>query len=481
MKRALLLLNFVIVTALLLAACSPAAPQTPIEVQVTQIVKQTEIVAGTPVVKEVVVTSTPAPTENPYDDQAKITVYLDNARMPMYEAYAKAFPDKAKLIDAVPFDRNQFMTKLVLWNNIDKGWPDVMFMEVETVIRSAAANNLVFPMDLNEMVANGWLSKDVIDNYTPGTLDACTVDGHLYCLRHDVAPIVMFYDKPLMDKFGYQVPTTMAEYQALGEKLVVEHPGYVMDSVGWTELMHNTFFWSSGCPSVKLVGNNQVSINTTDPKCTRAAEFVRNGLEKGYFVNYAPWAPEYVKLVQEQKVLVQFQAAWAGRAFYGGNKDSMWYPEKTSNLGVALMPKWDSAEKNSTGAEGGSGWVISRHTKNPKLALDFITWVATSPNSMKLESSFPAYQPANDLWGKDESANTLYAFDPMAVFTEAAGLIEMSNYAYTRIPRSEAVDATLANADSGIYKTANSIPDILTAWGEYLVKIAEPAGYEVVK
>ena len=58
-----------VVMSMVLAACASQPPQ---QVVVTQIVN------GAPVV----VTATPAPTANPYDDNAPITVWIDADRQP---------------------------------------------------------------------------------------------------------------------------------------------------------------------------------------------------------------------------------------------------------------------------------------------------------------------------------------------------------------------------------------------------------------
>ena len=61
-----------LITAILSACASPA--QTPIVVtSAPQVV--TQIVEGTPV--QVVVTVTPEPTANPYDENAPVTVWID--------------------------------------------------------------------------------------------------------------------------------------------------------------------------------------------------------------------------------------------------------------------------------------------------------------------------------------------------------------------------------------------------------------------
>ena len=78
------------------------------------------------------------------------------------------------------------------------------------------------PLDQG-VVPQSWL-----DGYTPGALDPVTVDGHIYGARDNLAPVVLWYNKTLFDQFGYTVPTTWEEYQALGDKLAAEHPGYIL-------------------------------------------------------------------------------------------------------------------------------------------------------------------------------------------------------------------------------------------------------------
>ncbi len=97
---------------------------------------------------------------NPYDDNAPITVWIDQPRQPAIDAFLKANPDKASLIKAVVVDREQFPSKVLLFNNTNQGWPDVVFAEPRLVARVAdAAHN--FPLDLT-----GWVPADTINNYS---------------------------------------------------------------------------------------------------------------------------------------------------------------------------------------------------------------------------------------------------------------------------------------------------------------------------
>ena len=172
----------------MLAACAapaaaPAATAAPIVV--------TQIVNGAPVV----VTATPAATANPYDDKAPITVWIDQPRQPAIDAFLKANPADSSLIKAVVVDREQFPSKVLLFNNTNQGWPDVVFAEPRLVARVAdVAHN--FPLDLT-----GFVSADTIKNYS--AMDNCTFNGKVYCLRNDLAQFVTYSNAPLMKQFGY--------------------------------------------------------------------------------------------------------------------------------------------------------------------------------------------------------------------------------------------------------------------------------------
>ena len=159
------------------------------------------------------------------DDKAPVTVWIDAARKPAADKYLATHPDKKDLVKFEIVDRGQFGAKVLLFNNAGSGWPDVVFAE-PNLQQYVAAPSHNFPVDLTPLV-----SKDIVDKFVPGALDPCyTTDKKLICLRNDLAPNVLWYNKKLMDEFGYTVPTTWEEYIALSDKVAKEHPGYVMAS-----------------------------------------------------------------------------------------------------------------------------------------------------------------------------------------------------------------------------------------------------------
>ena len=325
----------------------------PQAVEVTkEVVKEvTKIVAGTSVVEKItevviertVVTATPQPTENPYDDNAPISVWIDADRQPAFDAYVAAHPDKANLLKAVTVDRETFPAKTLLFNNTNQGWPDVVFAEPRLVGR-VADDAHHFPLDLKP-----WVPEDVLSGYAG--MDGCTFGDKIYCLRNDLAMFVLYYNKPLMDKFGYTVPTTWEEYQDLSDKVAKEHPGYYLGTWGdaWTYI---SYFDASGCPSHELVDDATLKIDMTDPRCVRAAKLVDHMLANGTMFNTDYFSSEFANVVSSDHLLAMPGPAWMFGVF-GGNDKSSWYKTSDHQLGVADPLKWkDDAEAQNSG----HGW-----------------------------------------------------------------------------------------------------------------------------
>ena len=445
------------VISMALAACgTPAA--TP------QVVEVTKIVAGTPVTEQIVVTVTPEPTKNPYDENAPITVWIDADRQPAFDAYVKAHPDKAKLLKAVTVDREQFPAKVLLFNNTNQGWPDVVFAEPRLVGR-VADDAHHFPLDLKP-----WVAEDVLNGYTG--MDGCTFGDKIYCLRYDLAMFVLYYNKPLMDEFGYTVPTTWEEYQELSDKVAAEHPGYYLGTWGdgWTFI---SYFDASGCPSHELVDDATLKIDMTDPRCVRAAKLVDHMLDNGTMFNTDYFSAEFAKVVSDNKLLAMPGPAWMFGVF-GGNENSSWYKTSEHQLGVANPLKWKDDEKAVTPAMGGAAWTVSSHTKNPKLAVDFIQWVTTDPDFWAGTTNFPAYKPIQNLFQDSMKTNELFANDPFPIYQQAATDIGPLD----KWPRFDLI-APLSEAVRTGLQEKRSVESILPDVADKLAPLAETQGYQV--
>lgn len=419
--------------------------------------------------------ATPAAPNAPADDPAAagdptapITVWVDATRESAVQMFREKHPDKADLINIEIADRAEFPARVLLFNNTGSGWPDVVFAEPEIVGQVADASRN-FPADLTPYV-----SQEILDQFAPGANAPCTFDGKLFCLRNDLAHNVLWYNKPLMEEFGYSVPTTWEEYQALGERVAQEHPGYIIGAFGDDQAM-NVYFWASRCPMNQLQDANTVKINLSDPKCLRAAEMVDMLIANGAITTLGPFDPAFAQLANENKLLMLPAASWYGEYVFGGKPDSTYYREANGQLAVAPPLKWADEEQAWTGAQGGSAWTMSRHTQNPELAAELIVWLTTSPDYQGSAPTFPAYLPAAEVWSQTIANNPLYAEDPFPVLRDSSGLIDPL-WANVRFNKNEAFNtATLAAVLEG-----QSVVSTLPALQEQLSALAAAQGYIVV-
>lgn len=398
-----------------------------------------------------------------------ITVWIDSTRQAAVDKFIAANPDAADLIKVEIVDRATFPAKVLLFNNTNSGWPDVVFAEPGLVAQVSDASR-DFPLDLRPFV-----DAKILANFATGANGDCILpDGKLVCLRNDLAQNVLWYNVPLMKQFGYSVPTTWEEYQALGEKVAKEHPGYLIGAFGDGQAMNN-YFWSSGCPTGQLVNATTVYINTADPKCTRAAAMVDVLVANGSVSKSNPFDPAFIAQVTSGKLLMIPGASWYGEYIFGGKKDSMYFQTATGQLGVALPPKWAADPKALTGAQGGAAWTVSKHTQNPELATKFVLFVTTDNGYQGTAPTFPAYTPAATLWAKTLTANPVYAQDPFPVLQQAAGLYD-ATWGNVRYDRAESFQRIIIAAMAD----GKTVTATLKDWQADLVNLAQAQGYQVV-
>ncbi len=133
-----------------------------------------------------------------------------------------------------------------------------------------------FPAPLNE----GLIPQATLSNFATGSLNPCTVNGKVYCLRNDLSQVVLWYNASLMKQWGYQVPTTWPQYEQLGETVAKQHPGYLVGNAGDT-FTPEIYMWASQCQANDVTGLRTVTVNVTSPDCTRMASLLDTLIKAG--------------------------------------------------------------------------------------------------------------------------------------------------------------------------------------------------------
>jgi multiple sugar transport system substrate-binding protein len=340
-----------------------------------------------------------------------ITVWVDSTRLPGVQAYQKSHPDVKLNIVTYSGDAegsNYLQTKIELYDRAGSGWPDVVFSEEYNDASWSTESGTDWVAPLNK----GLVPQSVISNFAPNALAPCTVDGTVYCLRNDIGQNVLWYNATLMKQFGYQVPTTWEQYQTLGAEVAKQHPGYITGSVGdaWTP---EVYFWAGQCPANQISGNT-VSVNTSDPNCTKMASLLDAGVANKSLTTQSAFADSFVKQYAT-KTLMLIGPSWYGQYVFNS---ALKVP--AGQIAAAAPLTWAGQSTATTGDVGGGIWMVSKYSKNLAAATALAEYMATSNTYQLTAPTYPAYEPAATAWLAAQAKEHYFAQDVSSVFTQAA-------------------------------------------------------------
>lgn len=263
------------------------------------------------------------------------------------------------------------------------------------------------------------------------------------------------------------MPTTWEEYQALGEKVAEEHPGYLVGDAG-DSFTPEIYLWASKCGANHITGPKAVSVNTTSEACTKMAQLMDVLIKKKYMSISGVFSTDFAKS-EADKVLLMPGPAWFGGAVF---RDTLKVPAQ--QIAAAPIPQWQGDTSPSTGNVGGGTWLLSQHSTHIKAATDFLTWVTTD-NAYQGEKApgYPAYAPAAENWLKAQDAAGYFTGDLGALKAAASQVWpEWGSGQFSQ----EAIWA--ATVKPGMTQ-GKPIVSLLPAWQDSIVKYAKSNGYKV--
>lgn len=394
-----------------------------------------------------------------------LTVWVDSTRLAAAQLYQKQNPSVP--MDIVTYDgdangSNYLQTKVSLFNRTGNGWPDVVFSSQNNEATWAVPAKFTAPLN------KGLIPKDLLDGWAPGANDPCLVDGTLYCLRNDLSQTVLWYDATLMKEWGYQVPASWEQYEALAKRVAAEHPGYLAGSVG-DAFTPEIYLWAGKCGANQITGPKAVTVNTTGPECTRMASLLDGLIKNGTLTTSGVFSSDFGKN-HAGKILMMPGPAWFGGSVF---RETLKVP--AGRIGVAPMPQWSGDTSPSVGNVGGGTWLLSAHSANLKAAVDFLTWVTTADDYQgKLSPGYPAYGPAAKTWLANQASSGYYAHDIAAPLQAAAGQV-WPGWGYGQFSQ-EAIWAATVTPGLNEGKT---IVSMLPEWQNAIANHARSDGYQV--
>ncbi len=164
--------------------------------------------------------------------------------------------------------------------------PDLVWAQ-DIPIWTLVAGNQVYPLD-KELNGPSWdePSKKWRDTLYPGTLDSFMNNGHIYGMPISMNLWMIWYDKAMFRKYGWQVPKTWAQFEKLCADIKAtgiaplafqgRYPSYASRTI--MDLVQRI----GGLDAVKRLSNLEPGA-WTDPEILKAATLVQDLMKKGYF------------------------------------------------------------------------------------------------------------------------------------------------------------------------------------------------------
>jgi multiple sugar transport system substrate-binding protein len=346
-----------------------------------------------------------------------ITVWADATRQPAVEAFEAAHPEiKVNLVvdDGSSGASGTFQTKIALADQAGSGWPDVVF-STQNNDASWVSQETNGVQAFAQVLSDGFLDKGFLEGYTPGAEDPVTVDGKVYGLRNDLAPVLFWYNKDLLPKFGYDVPKTWEDYQALGDKLAKDHPGYFLGSIGDSFEGPYIYYWSGEAPVFQIKGDT-FSSTIDDPNTKKVSDLIDHMLKNGTLTQDSVFGASFVAKA-DHLVAIPGPAWYAGALFQ--NPASV--NAKPGQWAAAPPLYWSNGDK-VTGNVGGGVWYASSHTQNPDAVKTFLQFIVTNDKTAGT-GGLPAYKAAADKWLDNQAKSGFFAGDFKGAISAAAASV----------------------------------------------------------
>ncbi len=265
--------------------------------------------------------------------------------------------------------------------------PDVLFVEVNNFKTFAEKGVLE---DLAPYIAQDTELK--MKDFYPEIIDRFTIDGKLYVLPRDIAPIcVMYYNKKMFDKAGVKYPKDDWDWNGflkIAKKLTkkdangrVTQFGFVDDWPIW-----EAFMYSNGGAMVDNVKKPTKCV--LDSRETIEAVQFRADLANKY--NVCP-SPSQLTSMGGMGTADMFTSGKVAMFFSGIWKTPTFREIKNFKWDVVMFPKGPKGKRAFP--TGGSGYAVTKQSRNKKAAWKLITYLAGKEGQEKLAQTGLA-QPA---------------------------------------------------------------------------------------
>ncbi|MFF2910953.1 ABC transporter substrate-binding protein [Paenibacillus sp. NPDC057934] len=233
------------------------------------------------------------------------------------------------------------------------------------------------------------------DQFVAGSMDGFSKDGKLYGLPRGADYMVMYYNKKIFADNGIEVPKTTAELMDVVKKLRDKkiNPIAMNGMDAWTlPIWYEFAAQRVNGDFTKMDEAVARKISFSDPDLVTAAKDMKAFADAKAFAD--GWlTADYGaarNLFGQGQAAMFFMGAWES----GLATDENFSDDFRNNVGAFAFPASDKGKTTDVAAWYGGGYAVSKNSKHPEAAVEFLKYFFTPENWSKLLWQAGAGTPA---------------------------------------------------------------------------------------
>lgn len=344
------------------------------------------------------------------------------------------------------------------------GGPDIAQVEMRGIPEFALSGSLI------DLARYGALDHE--DTFDAGAFSQVHIGEQVWGIPQDTGPSAFFYNREVVEgELGQKSPATWDEFKTLaqaandsGKKIISLDPSDGSVLTLWAMQKGANWFQPQ---------DNGWVLNMVDDASMQLAEFWDGMLAEGLIgTSFGPFSAPWMAACGAGTILGYVGGSWADALVEG-------VPGGSGKWAVGAMPRWEDG--NVSGMLGGSTAAVMANSKHPAEALEFLTWMCTSPEGIDamIANSGIGWSPAKDYIGeKREQPSEFFSgqnYNVDVIKPMAAG----QNLDWVWSPVTSRVNALLGDGMNAAVAGTKKLVDVLPEVQGQTLEIMQKIGLDV--
>ncbi|MDT0614942.1 ABC transporter substrate-binding protein [Streptomyces lancefieldiae] len=223
----------------------------------------------------------------------------------------------------------------------------------------------------------------------PQALGLTTFEGRVFSVPLDVEPMVMHYRTDLFDHYGLRVARTwdeFAEQAATVHRKAPDRRLVLFPTDGMTQFA--AYAWQAGARWFDT-SRGAWNVSLADAPSRRVADYWQGLIDRDDVFMNAVESRQADAQIGNGLVLTRLSGAWDAGAQMNAR------PGQKNQWRIAPLPQWDTA-RPAVGTHGGSTFAVTKDSRHPEAAMEFIEWQVSHPDALRarLSSGTSSQYPA---------------------------------------------------------------------------------------